>query len=137
MRSKLVVVVALLCLPAGAAALAEAAPRTPTPGIVVEPALNARLDSGGNVAQVYTTFTLTNSAARPHGVAHAVSVTINHIGAARVGPDLRGGVRWTATLAGAAGQDFKLGDRYRVSVSACGSQRCARHTFTETLRAAH
>jgi hypothetical protein len=38
---------------------------------------------------------------------------------------------------GAAGQDFKIGHRYRVSVSACGSQRCARRSFTETLRAAH
>jgi hypothetical protein len=130
-------VFALFCLAAGTAALAQAAPSTPTPGIVVEPALKARLDSGGNIAQVYTTFTLTNSAARPHGVAHAVSVTINHIGAARVRPDRRGGVRWTATLMDAAGQDFKIDRRYRVSVSACGSNRCARRTFTETLRAAH
>ena len=134
-KSKLLVISVVMCFAVWGAALAQAAPSTPTPGIVAEPALTARLDSGGSVAQVYTKFTLTNTAARPHRVAHAVSVTIGGFGAL-VRPEGHRGVRWTATLIGAAGQDFKLGHRYRVTVNACGSSRCAGRTFTETLRAA-
>jgi hypothetical protein len=43
-------------------------------------------------------------------------------------------VWWPATLIGAGGPDFTLGQRYRVTIDACGSTRCARGSFIETLQ---
>jgi hypothetical protein len=121
---------AVLGLPA---ALAPAPTPTPTPGVVIEPALKARVDADGNIAQVYATFTLSNPVARPKGTQHRISVTIDHMGTlART--QRASQVRWTATLLGAGGQDFTLGQRYRVTINACGSTRCAHRSFIETLQ---
>jgi hypothetical protein len=116
-------------------ASAAAAAATPTPMIVEEPTLHAQVDVDGNIEQVYATFVLSNTVARPKGVKRAVELTI----AGRLAEShligRRGGTRWRSTLLGENGSGLELARTYTVVLTACGSKRCATRKFREQLQA--